>query len=143
MSTSTASSRTASSSATRAASASYLPGLSDDEVKEVLRRIVQRLRKLLQPRLEAAENDAGVRDALGSAQTETQCASCAWLKPHASRAARTAAANVSWSCDIAIVLRPGIRGGGTARMRQVRSAVRASAGAHTPPALDRSYSVNP
>src|SRR5207244_3075981 len=48
-----------------------LPGPSDDEVKEVLRRIVQRLRKLLRPCLEAAEDDARVPDALGSAQAES------------------------------------------------------------------------
>ncbi|MFL5309593.1 MAG: transposase [Myxococcales bacterium] len=45
-----------------------LPGLSDDEVKEVLRRIVLRLRKVLRPRLEARQVDARVPDALSSAQ---------------------------------------------------------------------------
>ena len=48
-----------------------LPGPADDEVKEVLRRIVQRLRKLLRPHSEAAEDDARVPDVLGSAQAES------------------------------------------------------------------------
>ena len=48
-----------------------LPGPSDDEMREVLRRIVQRLRKLLGQSLEAAEDDARVADVLGSAQAES------------------------------------------------------------------------
>jgi hypothetical protein len=48
-----------------------LPGPSDDAVTEVLRRIVQRLRKLLRPRLEAAQADARVPDALDSAQADS------------------------------------------------------------------------
>src|SRR5437016_4844234 len=48
-----------------------LRGPADDEVKEVLRRIVQRLRKLLRPHSEAAEDDARVPDVLGSAQAES------------------------------------------------------------------------
>jgi len=40
-------------------------------MREVLRRIVQRLRKLLAQSLEAAEDDARVADVLGSAQAES------------------------------------------------------------------------
>ena len=44
---------------------------SDDDVKAILRRIVLRLRRLLRPRVEAANADARPPDALGLAQAES------------------------------------------------------------------------
>lgn len=43
---------------------------SDDEVMEVLRRVVARLERLLRPRLASREDDARPLDALGAAQAE-------------------------------------------------------------------------
>ena len=48
-----------------------LPGPSDAEVQEVLRRIVRRLRRLLRPRLEVAQADARAPDALAAAQADS------------------------------------------------------------------------
>ena len=48
-----------------------LPGPSDAEVQEVLRRIVRRLRRLLHPRVEVAQADARVPDALAAAQADS------------------------------------------------------------------------
>jgi hypothetical protein len=48
-----------------------LPGPSDVEVQEVLRRIVRRLRRLLRPRLEVAQADARAPDALAAAQADS------------------------------------------------------------------------
>jgi hypothetical protein len=47
-----------------------LPPPSDDEVMEVLRRVVARLERLLRPRLASREDDARPLDALGAAQAE-------------------------------------------------------------------------
>jgi hypothetical protein len=48
-----------------------LPGPSDVEVQEVLRRIVRRLRRLLRQRLEVAQADARAPDALAAAQADS------------------------------------------------------------------------
>jgi len=48
-----------------------LSGPSDAEVQEVLGRIVRRLRKLVRPRLEVAQADARVPDALATAQADS------------------------------------------------------------------------
>jgi hypothetical protein len=44
---------------------------SDEDVQEVLRRIVRRMRRLLRPRLELAQADARAPDALSAAQADS------------------------------------------------------------------------
>ena len=51
-----------------------LPAPSDDEVKGILEKIVERVGKLLRPRLDAARDDARTSDALASA--EADCLRC-------------------------------------------------------------------
>ncbi|TMB35759.1 MAG: transposase, partial [Deltaproteobacteria bacterium] len=48
-----------------------LPGPSEDEVRDVLRRIARRVRKLLRPRAEATDSDSRDRDALAAAQADS------------------------------------------------------------------------
>ncbi|HYY53287.1 MAG TPA: transposase, partial [Myxococcales bacterium] len=67
-----------------------LPGPSDDDVQEVLRHIVRRLRKLLRPRLDAAQADARAPDALVAAQADSLSV-LRGNSPHAVRIKRQAA----------------------------------------------------
>src|SRR5438552_11467251 len=48
-----------------------LPGRLDDEIQEVLRRIVRRMHRLLRPDHERAQTDAGAPDALAAAQAHS------------------------------------------------------------------------
>ena len=48
-----------------------LPGPSDEDVQEELRRIVRRVRKLLRPSLDVAQVDARAPDALAAAQADS------------------------------------------------------------------------
>jgi Putative transposase len=48
-----------------------LPGPTDDEVRDVLGRIAERLRKLLRPRADAGQTDARVPDAITALQAES------------------------------------------------------------------------
>ena len=67
-----------------------LPGPSDEDVREVLRRIVRRVRRLLRPGLDVAQADARPPDALAAAQADS-VSLLRGVSPHPVRLKRQAA----------------------------------------------------